>query len=130
MANQHLTDQWCVSPYNFIDEVTSEMHLAPKITIHDCTLRDGEQHPGTVFTKEDKVRIAQALDEYGVNRIEIMPAVSQEDIDAIIAINGLGLKAEVVGFCRANVGDVTKAIQSGVSSVIIEVFASPYLLHA
>jgi methanogen homocitrate synthase len=130
MESRHLTDQWCVSPYNFIDEVRSEMHFAPKITIHDCTLRDGEQHPGTVFTKEDKIMIAQALDEYGVDRIEIMPAVSQEDIDAIVAINVLGLKAEVVGFCRANVNDVAKSIQSGVHSVIIEVFASPYLLHA
>jgi len=130
MSIPYLTENWCGSPYNFVDEVRSEMHLPPKIIIHDCTLRDGEQHPGTVFTREDKVKIARALDEYGVHRIEVMPAVSREDLEAVVEMKASGLKADVVGFCRADVTDVSSAIKGGVSSVVIEVFASPYLLHA
>jgi methanogen homocitrate synthase len=47
------------------------------------TLRDGEQMPGVVFRKDEKVKLAQALDELGIHIIEAgMPAVSQEDFDA------------------------------------------------
>jgi len=130
MSNPYLSEEWCVSPYNFLEEVRAEMHLPSKVIIHDSTLRDGEQHPGIVFTKEDKLRIARALDSYGVHRIEVMPAVSPEDLEAVVEMRSLGLKAEVVGFCRADLNDVGIAIRSGVSSVVIEVFASPYLLHA
>ncbi|MCK5516871.1 MAG: hypothetical protein KAI39_08355, partial [Desulfobulbaceae bacterium] len=73
-------DKWWVSPYNFVDEVTSQFDLPEKVEIHDATLRDGEQTPGVVFRKDDKIRIARKLDEVGVERIEAgMPAVSQED---------------------------------------------------
>lgn len=129
MTVPYLTETWSVSPYNFMNEVRSEMHLPAKVIIHDSTLRDGEQHPGIVFRKEDKIQIAKALDEYGVHRIEVMPVVSSEDLEAIIEMRGMGLKAEVVGFCRSNVDDVAVAIKSGVSAVVIEMYANPYYLH-
>jgi len=130
MSKPYETDQWCMSPYDFMDEVRAEMHLPPKVIIHDSTLRDGEQHPGVVFRKEDKIAIAEALDEYGVHRIEVMPAVSQEDADAVTEMMKLGLKAEVVGFCRSDVDDVSIAIKTGVKAAMIEVFCSPYMLSA
>jgi len=72
--------KWWVSPYNFVEEVKKDFELPNKVVIHDATLRDGEQTPGVVFRKEDKIRIAQKLDEVGVERIEAgMPAVSEED---------------------------------------------------
>ncbi len=130
MSDPYLTEHWCVSLHNFMDEVRSEVHLPSKVIIHDCTLRDGEQHPGIVFRKEEKIYIARALDEYGVHRIEVMPAVSQEDLEALIEIKALGLRAEIVCFCRSEINDVSIAIKSGVSSVVIEVFSSPYISHA
>ncbi len=115
-------DKWWVSPYNFVDEVTSEFDLPAKVEIHDATLRDGEQTPGVVFRKDDKVRIAQKLDEVGVERIEAgMPAVSQEDFDAIKAISKLGLKAKIFTFARALPVDIDKAIDCGADGVIIEI---------
>ena len=115
-------DKWWVSPYNFVDGVTSEFELPEKVEIHDATLRDGEQTPGVVFRKEDKVRIAQKLDEVGVERIEAgMPAVSQEDFDAIKAISDLGLKAKIFTFARALPVDIDKAIDCGADGVIIEI---------
>ena len=123
MNNKYLQDdKWWVSPYNFVDEVTSEFDLPAKVEIHDATLRDGEQTPGVVFRKDDKVRIAQKLDEVGVERIEAgMPAVSQEDFDAIKAISKLGLKAKIFTFARALPVDIDKAIDCGADGVIIEI---------
>ncbi len=42
-----------VSNLNFLPEVQNKTNFNQEnIIIADCTLRDGEQHPGVVFTKE------------------------------------------------------------------------------
>ena len=70
-------NEWWVSPYNFVPEVRGTFQLPEKVSIHDATLRDGEQTPGIVFSVADKIAIARKLDEVGVDRIEAgMPAVS------------------------------------------------------
>jgi methanogen homocitrate synthase len=123
MENKYVQEnKWWVSPYNFADEVTSTFDLPEKVEIHDATLRDGEQTPGVVFRKEDKVRIAQMLDEVGVERIEAgMPAVSDEDFQAIKEISKLGLKAKIYTFARALPVDIDKAIDCGAQGVVIEI---------
>ena len=71
-----------MSPWNYEKEVTSgfQFPAANQIKIHDITLRDGEQQAGISYTFEDKIRIAKALGEAGVHRIEAgMPAVSKVD---------------------------------------------------
>jgi isopropylmalate/homocitrate/citramalate synthase len=123
MSRQYLEEnKWWVSPYNFVDEVRAGFNLPERVEIHDATLRDGEQTPGVVFRKDDKVRIAQMLDEVGVERIEAgMPAVSDEDFDAIKEISKLGLKAKIYTFARAMNADIDKAIECGAHGVVIEV---------
>jgi methanogen homocitrate synthase len=87
-------NEWWVSPYDFIPEVRSTFQLPAKVSIHDATLRDGEQTPGVVMSVSEKVAIAEKLDEVGVERIEAgMPAVSEQDFQAIKEISKLGLKA-------------------------------------
>ena len=54
--------KWWVSPANYLPEVTKNYHFPEHIEILDTTLRDGEQEPGIIFTKEDKVAIAKRLD--------------------------------------------------------------------
>ncbi len=49
------------SPLNLLDEVKEGMYLPEKVTLHDTTLRDGEQFPGAEFTKDEKIEIARAL---------------------------------------------------------------------
>ncbi len=122
---------WWVSSYNFKAEVLSPRKDPPKVLIHDATLRDGEQTPGVVFRKEDKVRIAKALDAVGVDRIEAgMPAVSSEDFEAIGEIASLGMKSKVFTFARAMKEDVDQALACGASGVVIEVpIGWPKLLH-
>jgi methanogen homocitrate synthase len=113
---------WWVSPYNFVDEVRGGLDLPEKVEIHDATLRDGEQTPGVVFRKDDKVRIAQMLDEVGVERIEAgMPAVSDEDFAAIKEITRLGLRAKIYAFARAMTVDIDKAVECGAHGVVIEI---------
>ncbi len=41
-----------------------------RVRIFDTTLRDGEQSPGCSMNLEEKVRVALALEEMGVNIIE------------------------------------------------------------
>jgi methanogen homocitrate synthase len=102
--------------------VLEQYELPDMVKIHDATLRDGEQTPGVVFRKDDKVRIARMLDEVGVDRIEAgMPAVSDEDFQAIREITGLGLKAEIFSFARATEGDIDKALECGCDGVVIEI---------
>jgi len=123
MSRQYLEEnKWWVSPYNFVDEVRAGFNLPKRVEVHDATLRDGEQTPGVVFRKDDKVRIAQMLDEVGVDRIEAgMPAVSDEDFEAIKEISKLGLKAKIYTFARAMNADIDKAIECGAHGVVIEI---------
>jgi len=123
VENKYMQDnKWWVSPYNFVDEVIETFDLPQKVEIHDATLRDGEQTPGVVFRKEDKIHIAQMLDEVGIERIEAgMPAVSEEDFQAIKEISKLGLKAKIFTFARALPIDIDKAIDCGADGVVIEI---------
>jgi isopropylmalate/homocitrate/citramalate synthase len=123
MEHQHIKEgSWWVSPYNFVDEVRGGFELPEKVEIHDATLRDGEQTPGVVFRKDDKVRIAQQLDEVGIERIEAgMPAVSEEDFAAIKEISRLGLRAKIFTFARAMTVDIDKAVECGAHGVVIEI---------
>ncbi len=113
------SENWWVSPFDFGGGVKPS--IARRIEFHDSTLRDGEQTPGVVFRKDEKVKIAARLAEAGVQRIEAgMPAVSDEDAQAIREIVRMKLGAKVYAFCRATKGDIDKAIECGVAHVVIE----------
>jgi len=123
MGNEHYREnEWWVSPYNFVPEVRGAFHLPAQVSIHDATLRDGEQTPGVVFSVAEKIAIAEKLDEVGVDRIEAgMPAVSEQDFRAIKEISKLGLKARLYTFARAMNADIDKALECGCHGVVVEV---------
>ena len=122
------TDRWFTSPWNFLPEVTQGYTFPETLIVHDVTLRDGEQQAGVEFTKDDKVRIAQALAEAGVHRIEAgMPAVSPSDAEAIKEIVKLGLPSDVVAFSRCMVEDVKRALDCGVKRIVMEIPSSRHL---
>ena len=117
-----VTGDWWVSQYNYLKEYREKLRIPSKVIIHDTTLRDGEQTPGVVFSKEEKVEIARMLDKVGVERIEAgMPAVSTPDFEAIREITSLGLKARIYSFARASQEDIDMACECGVDGVIIEI---------
>jgi isopropylmalate/homocitrate/citramalate synthase len=124
------TDNWFVSSWNYLEEVTKDFHPPKKVKIHDITLRDGEQQAGIIFTKDDKIRIAEKLAEVGVHRIEAgMPAVSPRDEAALKEIVKLNLKSEIFCFCRCVVDDVKRAADCGVKGIVIEIPASAHLIE-
>jgi isopropylmalate/homocitrate/citramalate synthase len=124
------TDKWFSSPWNYLPEVTGGLNLPEKVTIHDVTLRDGEQQAGVEFTADDKLRIAEALSEAGIHRIEAgLPAVSPADTEAVKRIAAAGFDAEIYAFSRCMVSDVELALECGVSGVIMEVPASHHLIE-
>ena len=91
------------------------------VGLYDTTLRDGEQTVGVVLSPEDKLAIARALAEAGVDRIEAgFARVSEEDAEAIRLIAAAGLQAEVWGFARAVQADVEQLAGLGVSAAVIE----------
>ena len=124
------TENWFVSPWNYLKEVTKDFHPPKKVKIHDITLRDGEQQAGVIFTKDDKIRIAEKLAEAGVHRIEAgMPAVSPRDEAAIREIVKRNPKSEIFCFCRCVVDDVKRAADCGVKGIVIEIPASAHLVE-
>lgn len=124
------TDNWFVSPWNYFDEVKINFQPPDKVKIHDVTLRDGEQQAGIIFTKDDKIRIAEKLSEVGVHRIEAgMPAVSPNDEAAIREIVKSDLDAEIFCFCRCMVNDVELAADCGVDGIVIEIPSSQHLIE-
>ena len=108
MANQPWkTDDWFVSEWNYAPEVTKDFKFAKNIKIHDVTLRDGEQQTGIILCKDEKIRIAEALAEAGVHRIEAgMPIVSPSDNDAIKEIVKRNLGPQIFSFARCMKEDV------------------------
>lgn len=115
-------NKWWVSLYNDEEEVIRAAAPRQTVTIHDATLRDGEQTPGVVFSISDKLAIAEKLIESGVTRIEAgMPAVSKADFEAIRQISATFPQAQVFAFSRAMRRDIDMAGEAGVKGVVIEV---------
>lgn len=124
------TKNWFVSPWNFSDSVRSQLKFPKQVTIHDITLRDGEQQTGIIFNKDDKIRIAEALAEAGVQRIEAgMPVVSPSDQAAIKEIVKRKLGPQIFAFSRCMVDDVKRAVDCGVSGVVMEVPSSQHIIQ-
>ncbi len=91
------------------------------VGLYDTTLRDGEQTVGVVLSPDDKLAIATALSEAGVDRIEAgFPRVSADDWRSIELILEAGLEAEIWGFSRAVPADVEALVELGLKASVIE----------
>ncbi len=83
---------------------------ADKLIIFDTTLRDGEQSPGASMTKDEKVRIAKALERMRVDIIEAgFPVASPGDFDAVQAVAQAVRESTVCGLARALDKDIDRA---------------------
>ena len=91
---------------------------ASRIKVLDTTLRDGEQMPGLALSPDQKLEIAMALDELGVDIIEAGSAiVSEGEREALRRVARQGLKAEVCSFSRGLKEDIDAALECEVDSV-------------
>ena len=81
-----------------------------RVFIFDTTLRDGEQCPGATMTLEEKLQVADLLDEMGVDIIEAgFPIASNGDFEAVAAIARRIKNATVAGLARAINADIDRA---------------------
>lgn len=98
------------------------------IEICDVTLRDGEQTPGVLFTKEQKLEVASELDSMGIEVIEAgFPVVSDNEKETVKAIANQGLNAKICCLSRAVKGDVDAALECDVD--IVSIFIAMSDMH-
>jgi 2-isopropylmalate synthase len=84
--------------------------MKDSLIIFDTTLRDGEQSPGASMTRDEKVRIAKALERMGVNVIEAGFAIaSQGDFDSVQAVARAVKDSTVCSLARALDKDIDRA---------------------
>ncbi len=130
MSEPWKTEQWFVSPWNYMEEVTGEFLFPETVKVHDLTLRDGEQQAGLCFRKEEKVRLAEKMAELGVHRIEAgTPVVSAEDDAAIREIVRRNLGPEIFALARCRIEDVKRVVDTGVTGGIVEIPCSEHMLE-
>ena len=81
-----------------------------RVLIFDTTLRDGEQCPGASMTLEEKLQVAELLDEMGVDIIEAgFPIASNGDFESVSEIAKRVKRATVCGLARAGQKDIDRA---------------------
>ena len=103
-----------------------------KLIIFDTTLRDGEQSPGASMTRDEKVRIARALENMRVDVIEAgFPIASQGDFEAVQAVAQVVKDSTVCGLARALDGDIDRAGEAlkGANSSRIHTFIATSPIH-
>jgi len=103
-----------------------------KLKIFDTTLRDGEQSPGASMTRDEKVRIARALEKMRVDVIEAgFPIASQGDFEAVQAVAQVVKDSTVCGLARALDKDIDRAGEAlkGANSSRIHTFIATSPIH-
>ena len=84
--------------------------MSDKVYIFDTTLRDGEQSPGASMNLDEKMQIAQILEEMKVDIIEAgFPIASNGDFEAVKEISKNIKNSTIAGLARAKLADIDRA---------------------
>ena len=102
------------------------MNISDKIYILDTTLRDGEQTPGVALTVDEKIQIAQKLNNLGVDKIEVgFPASSKGEIESARSIKSMDLDSTLVGLARSLTNDIDAVLEADLDYVHTFIGTSP-----
>jgi homocitrate synthase len=86
--------------------------------IIDSTLREGEQFERANFTTEEKITIAQALDAFGIEYLEVTtPVASPQSRKDAETLAGLGLKAKVITHIQTHLETARIAVETGIQGI-------------
>src|SRR5438128_1409257 len=84
-----------------------------RVIVFDTTLRDGEQCPGATMTFEEKLEVAEMLDDMGVDVIEAgFPITSEGDFQAVSEIARRSKNAVIAGLSRAHPKDIDRCAEA------------------
>ena len=109
------------NPADFLSNVSN-------FQLIESTLREGEQFANAFFSTETKVAIAKALDEFGVDYIELTSPVASEQSRADCeTICKLGLNAKILTHIRCHMDDAKIAVETGVDGVDVVIGTSQFL---
>lgn len=95
--------------------------IPEKVSIWDETLRDGEQTPGVFLTLDEKIAIAQALDDIGAAKMAVgFPAVSKSEENIVKEINSQGFtKSTVLGIARPRSSDIDACLRCDLKEIVL-----------
>lgn len=112
----------------FANRASDFLSNVSNFKIIESTLREGEQFANAFFDTETKIKIAKALDAFGVDCIELTsPAASEQSRADCEAICKLGLKTKVITHIRCHMDDARIAVQTGVDGVDVVMGTSKFL---
>ncbi|TVY49634.1 Homocitrate synthase, mitochondrial [Lachnellula occidentalis] len=115
------------NPYQPVGDFLSNVN---NFKIIESTLREGEQFANAFFDLPKKIEIAKALDDFGVDYIELTsPAASEQSRADCEAICKLGLKAKILTHIRCHMDDARIAVKTGVDGVDVVIGTSSYLME-
>ncbi|KAG7286484.1 Saccharopine dehydrogenase [Staphylotrichum longicolle] len=113
------------NPYQPVGDFLSNVG---SFKIIESTLREGEQFANAYFDTETKIKIAKALDAFGVDYIELTsPAASEQSRKDCEAICKLGLKAKILTHVRCDMRDAKLAVETGVDGLDVVIGTSSFL---
>lgn len=106
------------------------MPLPRTFALVDCTLREGEQFATAHFTSSQRLAIAEALDAFGIEYIELTsPAASPQSAHDLEQIARRGLRARILTHTRCHLDDARRAVECGAQGVNL-LFATSATLRA
>ena len=92
---------------------TADKSEKDRVIIFDTTLRDGEQCPGATMTFEEKLEVAELLDDMGVDVIEAgFPITSEGDFQAVSEIARRSKNSVIAGLSRAHPADIDRCAEA------------------
>jgi homocitrate synthase len=109
--------------------MTNENHQNHlNFSIIESTLREGEQFANAFFDTDTKIKIAKALDNFGVEYIELTsPAASEQSLLDCKKICNLNLNAKILTHIRCHMDDARIAVETGVDGLDVVIGTSSFL---
>ena len=97
-------------------------------SVIESTLREGEQFANAFFTSDQKLEIAQRLDAFGVEYLELTsPAASPQSREDCKRVVNLNLKSKILTHVRCHMDDAKLAVDTGVDGLDVVFGTSSYL---
>ena len=118
------------SRWNLDKEVIAEYNLPNKISITDSTIREGEEAPYVVYSLDDKIRIASALDDIGVDEVDCgFATINRDHFEFLKELKLADLKIKKSAIARIDLPDykngIDQLIEAGADIILCAFYPTP-----